>query len=94
MSMIKSSNSVKSDRIEASLTLAECVQRRRENLQMSVERAAELAGMQVSEWRALEAGWVPDGFNVLRSVAETLELGYIQLTFLAEISQFNQINPV
>ena len=54
---------------------------------MSVERAADLAGMQVSEWCALEAGWVPNTLDVLRAVADTLELGYLQLSFLAEISQ-------
>jgi transcriptional regulator with XRE-family HTH domain len=93
--MYKPTNkTVKSNRTEASLTLAKCVQRRRENLGMSVERAADLAGMKVSEWCALEAGWVPDAFDVLRAVADTLELGYLQLSFLAEISQYNQINPV
>jgi hypothetical protein len=60
---------------------------------MSVERAAGLAGMQVSEWCALEAGWVPHTPGVLRAVADTLELGYSQLSFLAEISEFNQIDP-
>jgi hypothetical protein len=95
MSMCKSTNKTgKSNRIEASLTLAKCVQRRRENLGMSVDRAADLAGMKVSEWCALEAGWVPDNSCVLHAVAETLDLGYLQLSFLAEISQDNQINPV
>jgi transcriptional regulator with XRE-family HTH domain len=94
MSMRKSTNkTVKSNRIEASLTLAKCVQRRRENLGMSVERAADLAGMKVCQWCALEAGWVPDSC-VLCAVAETLDLGCLQLSFLAEISACNQINPV
>jgi hypothetical protein len=60
---------------------------------MSVERAADLAGMTVSQWFALEGGWVP-GFDVLRAIAETLELGYMQLTFLAEVSKYNQSKPV
>ena len=85
-----SSKSTKSDRAQNALTLAKTVQRRRENLGMSIERAADLAGMTVSQWFALESGWVPGSFDVLRAVAETLELGYMQLTFLAEISSNNQ----
>jgi len=61
MSMPKSTNqTMKSSRIQASLTLANTGQRSRENLGMPIERAADLAGMQISEWGALEAGWVPD----------------------------------
>jgi transcriptional regulator with XRE-family HTH domain len=94
MSISKSANpSKKSTRIQAALSLANTVQRRRQNLGMSVERAAGLTGMQVSEWCALEAGWVPGTPGVLRAVADTLELGYSQLSFLAEISEFNQIDP-
>jgi transcriptional regulator with XRE-family HTH domain len=93
--MLKMTNiPTKSDRIQAALALANCVQRRRENLQMSMERAADLAGMRLSQWFALETGWVPDTLDVLRAVAETLEVGYLQLSCLAEVSQYNQIKPV
>jgi hypothetical protein len=61
---------------------------------MSVERAAALAGLQVSEWCALEAGWVPENKCVLHAVADTLEANYLQLSFLAEISNYNQTLPV
>jgi hypothetical protein len=95
MSMTELANPTKkSDRIQAALALANCVQRRRQNLGMSIERAADLSGMQVFEWCALEAGWVPDSFCVLRAVAELLGLGWLQLSFLAEISEFNRSNPV
>jgi transcriptional regulator with XRE-family HTH domain len=88
MSIIKSANqSTKSVRIYSGLSLGNTVQRRRLNLGMSVERAADLAGMQVSEWCALEAGWVPNTLCVLRAIADTLELNALQLSFLAEISQ-------
>ena len=61
MSIMKSTNkTVKSNRIQNALALASMVQRRRQNLGMSVERAADLSGHKVSEWCALEAGWVPD----------------------------------
>ncbi len=95
MSMYKSTNKrTKSDRIRNALALANTVQRRRENLGMSIERAADLADMKVSEWCALEAGWVPDTLGVLRAVADTLDLGYLQLAFLAEVSDYNQSTPV
>jgi len=93
MSMINSANPTKKSNRNA-LALAKTVQRRRENLHMSIERAADLAGMQFSEWFAIEAGWVPDTVDVLRAVADTLNLGYLQLAFLAEMSQYNQIKPV
>lgn len=88
MSMTKLTNqTMKSNRIQASLPLANTVQRRRLNMGMSIERAADLAGMQTFEWCALEAGWVPDTLCILRAVANTLELNALQLSFLAEISQ-------
>ena len=42
------------------MLLARSVRHRREQLGLSVQRAAELSGMVVSDWYALEAGWVPD----------------------------------
>jgi hypothetical protein len=87
-------NPTKPDRVRNALALANCVQRRRQNLGMSIERAADLAGMRLSQWFALETGWVPNTLDVLRAVADTLELGYLQLSFLAEISEFNQTKPV
>lgn len=95
MSIMKSTNkTVKSNRIHNALALASMVRRRRQNLGMSVERAADLSGLQVSEWCALESGWVPDQFCFLSAIAQTLDLGYLQLSFLAEVSRYNQIKPV
>jgi|NGEPerStandDraft_6_1074524.scaffolds.fasta_scaffold306986_1 hypothetical protein len=56
------------------LLLASCSRRRhREELGLSVERAAELTGIEISQWQALEAGWVPDLESGLReAIAETL----------------------
>jgi transcriptional regulator with XRE-family HTH domain len=95
MSIVKSTNkTVKPNRIHNALALASMVRRRRQNLGMSVERAADLSGLQVSEWRALETGWAPDKFCVLSAVAQTLDVGYLRLSFLAEVSRYNQIKPV
>jgi hypothetical protein len=73
------------------LLLARCVRRRREQLGLSIERAAELSGIASSEWCALEAGWVPDDESrLLSAIAGTLESGYLNVSFIAEISRYNQ----
>ena len=73
------------------MLLARCVRHRREELGLSIERAAELSGMVGSEWYALEAGWVPDDESgLLRAIAGTLESGYLNLSFIAEVSRYNQ----
>jgi transcriptional regulator with XRE-family HTH domain len=43
---------------------------------LSIEDAAQLAGMEISEWAAIEAGVVPQTEAELRSIAGTLEIGY------------------
>ena len=78
------------ERIDMAMLLARSVRRRREQLGLSVQRAAELSGMVVSDWYALEAGWVPDDESQLRAVAGALETGYLNLSFIAEISRYNQ----
>jgi hypothetical protein len=41
---------------------------------MSIEEAAGLSGMQVSEWMAIEDGHVPREVDRLRAMAATLEI--------------------
>ena len=73
------------------LLLARCIRRRRGELGLSIERAAELSGIVSSEWCALEAGWIPDDESqLLRAIAGTLESGYLNLLFIAEVSRYNQ----
>ena len=73
------------------LLLARCIRHRRGELGLSIERAAELSGIVSSEWCALEAGWVPDNESgLLRAIAGTLESGYLNLLFIAEVSRYNQ----
>jgi transcriptional regulator with XRE-family HTH domain len=50
---------------------------------LSVEEAAELAGMTSSEWAAIEAGAVPRMPAQLRSIAGTVEVSYERLLNLA-----------
>ncbi len=80
------------NRIHLALWLSRYVQQQREAMGMSVQEAAFISGIEVSRWCALEGGWVPaDEDQVLRSVAETLEVSYLQVSLLAEISRHNQL---
>jgi len=45
---------------------------RREERGLSVEEAAERAGLSAGEWRAIEAGQVPESWQELCAVAEGL----------------------
>jgi 2-keto-3-deoxy-galactonokinase len=60
----------------------QCVGKTREAAGRSVEEAAYLAGMETSQWAAIEAGYVPDPAE-LRPMADALELGYDKIATLA-----------
>jgi transcriptional regulator with XRE-family HTH domain len=51
----------------------------------SAEQAARLAGMETSEWLAIEAGRVPETAAELRSMAGTLECGFERIANLARL---------
>jgi transcriptional regulator with XRE-family HTH domain len=55
------------------------IQEARNNAGLSVEEAAHLAGMEVSEWVAMEEGCVPQTTDQLHSIAGTLEISYDRL---------------
>jgi hypothetical protein len=79
------------ERADMAMLLARSARQRREQLGLSVKRAAELSGMVVSDWYALEAGWVPGvESGLLDSIAGTLQASHIQLPLIAEISRYNQ----
>ena len=44
---------------DMAMLFARNVRQRRQELGLSVQRAAQLSGMETSEWYAMEAGWVP-----------------------------------
>jgi transcriptional regulator with XRE-family HTH domain len=60
----------------------QCIGKTREAAGCSVEDAARLAGMETSEWLAVEAGCVPDPAQ-LRPMADALALGYDRIAMLA-----------
>jgi len=77
-------------RAELAMLLAREVRQRRQQLGLSVQRAAQLSGMETSEWHALEAGWVPSvESGLVDAIAGTLETGHIQTAFIAEVSRYN-----
>jgi transcriptional regulator with XRE-family HTH domain len=53
----------------------------------SIEAAACLAGMEISEWAAVEAGHVPQDVNRLRAMAGALEMRWDQMAMLAFVCQ-------
>ena len=58
------------------------IQKGREKRGCTVEEVARLAGMETSEWLAVEAGCVPDP-RQLRPMADALALGYDKIAMLA-----------
>ena len=51
----------------------------------SAEQTAHLAGMETSEWLAIEAGHVPETAAELRSMAGALECGFERIANLARL---------
>jgi len=47
-----------------------CTQQARENVGLSVDDAARLSGMELSQWMSIEEGNVPQDINQLRAMAE------------------------
>ena len=77
------------------LLLASCIRNRREDLGLSIERAAQLTGFEPSQWQALEAGWVPElESGLLKTIAETLEASLPHVFFIADVSSAFQPLPV
>jgi hypothetical protein len=64
-----------------------CIEKTREAGGRSVEEAAHLAGMEASQWAAIEDGYVPADSIQLRSMAGALECGYEKIALLAFICQ-------
>ncbi len=70
--------------------LARYTAKRRQELNLTVAQAAELSGLQLSEWYGLEAGWVPEHLGTLRAIAGTLQVrwqDYHMMAFFAMLGQ-------
>jgi hypothetical protein len=75
--------------------LARYVQEEREAMELSIEEAANVTGIEVSRWCALEGGWIPeDDDPLLHSIATTLEANYFNVSLYAAVSRYNQSLPL
>ena len=63
------------------------VQGRRNEIDMWVEEAAGLSGMEVSEWAAIEAGRVPQQVDRLRAISGTLERAWDRMLNMLALCQ-------
>jgi hypothetical protein len=71
--------------------LGECIRQRRFELGISIAEAADLSGITMWQWAAMEHGlWIPEDGPVLHSIAGTLEADYLGLSFCAQVSRVNQ----
>jgi transcriptional regulator with XRE-family HTH domain len=52
---------------------------------LSIEQAAQLSGMEISEWVAVEDGHVPADLNRLRAMAEALSIRYDQIATMTMV---------
>ena len=57
--------------------------KRRQQLGLSMARAAKLSGLELSEWYALESGWVPEELDTIRAIADALQIDWKDLSFLS-----------
>lgn len=79
-------NTAQTDRAWVASALARFTVDHRLDLGMTLAQAAELSGLELSQWAALEAGWVPEDANLRRAIAATLQVDYTCYSFLATIS--------
>ena len=83
MLQVTSSARRATDRLWYASALARYTRKRRTQLSLTVEEAADLSGMKLCNWAAMESGWVPENHDVIRAVAETLETAWPDLNLLA-----------
>jgi hypothetical protein len=70
------------------LLLATFLRYRRQQMMLTLEDAADLAGLTIRQWKALESGWVPAPDSTqLYAIAGTLEVNTSSLLQLADISR-------
>lgn len=78
------------DRTGWDFVLARATRHRREQLGLTIEAAAELAGLQSSEWASLEDCWVPWDMDTLDAIAATLQVSHGDFHGLAAIVRIHQ----
>ena len=53
-----------------------CIEETRKSAGLSIEDAARLSGMALTEWMAIEDGTVPQDINRLRAMAEAMQVSF------------------
>jgi hypothetical protein len=82
------------DRVHYTHLFARLVRDRRRELRLTVARAAELTGIELSEWIAIEGGWVPREHQEIRTISETLQVRTAELAFASLLSRCAQEESV
>jgi transcriptional regulator with XRE-family HTH domain len=59
-----------------------CIQETRKKADLSIEDAARLSGMEISEWAAVEEGTVPQDVNRLRAMADAMAISFDKIATL------------
>jgi hypothetical protein len=78
-------------RLQPAAALAFFVERRRTRLNLSIEAAAHLCGIEISQWHALESGWVPEDRLDVQAIAATLEVPEEDLQSLVDMHHLQQV---
>jgi len=71
------------DHIWWATAIARYTRTRRGQLDLTIDQAAELSGLEVSQWIAIEDGWVPEKRATLQAVATTLQVIWSDFAFVA-----------
>ena len=58
------------------------IQEVRKGAGLSIEQAAPLAGIEISEWAAIEDGYIPQDQNRLRVMAAAMEISFDRIAML------------
>jgi transcriptional regulator with XRE-family HTH domain len=76
--------------LQPAAALAFFVERRRARLNLTVEEAARLTGIEISRWMALESGWVPEDRLDIQAIAAVLEVPEEDLQSFADMHRLQQ----
>jgi transcriptional regulator with XRE-family HTH domain len=90
MSNTRSARRAADNRLWYASAFARYAKDRRGQLSLSVEEAAELSGLKLCEWAAIETGWVPTDPTVIRAIAATLQVRWSDLELLAIVARCAQ----
>jgi transcriptional regulator with XRE-family HTH domain len=82
------------DRVFYTHLFGRLVRDRRRTLNLTIEQAAELTGITSSEWIAIEAGYVPQEYKMVRTISETLSVRTSDLLMASIMSTLAQEQTV